>query len=211
MRVGCSLWNVAGPTALEQARRLVTGGVELFHWDRADGIFAPAGGFQPAVASAITADTQTRAEAHLMVADPLAEVDQWCEFCELVVIPVEVDAHRAAIRRIEQRGRIPGVAISPTTPLTALAGLAGLATLVMSVHPGQAGAKPDPLIADRLASLERSALLGVDGGLTLDLAQDLRRAGATWVAVGTALVQAEDPATWLAALRRDVDDDYRRN
>ena len=197
MRVGCSLWNVAGSSAGEHARRLVDAGVDLFHWDRADGIFAPAGGFTAEEAAQISLETGTRAEAHLMLADPLSEVDQWCEFCDLIAVPVEVSTHVDAIRRIEKLGRQAAVVISPSTALANLSHVSGLATLVMSITPGMAGSSCHPDTFPRLTALSDRPLLGVDGGITADLLPKLKRAGAGWIAVGTALVNSGDPGAWL--------------
>ncbi|MCL2785094.1 MAG: hypothetical protein FWD55_06610 [Propionibacteriaceae bacterium] len=201
MRIGCSLWNVSQDSPLDHARRLVDAGVDLFHWDRADGIFAKAGGYTADTAAEICSQTGTRAEAHLMVADPLREIDAWCEFCELVVVPVESEDHLAAIRRIENRGRQAAIVISPDTDLSALDHLCHIPTLVMSITPGYAGSQPRPETLTRLAALRDRPLLGIDGGMTADLLPSAAQAGANWVAVGTALVHAEDPAAWLRLAR----------
>jgi len=197
MRVGCSLWNVAGEYALDHAKRLTAAGVNLFHWDRTDGVFAAAGGFTAAEASSISSQTGTRSEAHLMLTDPLAEVDQWCEFCELVAVPVEVDTCRAAIRRIEKRGCQAAVAISPRTSLAALADYVSLAVLLMAITPGLAGSPPDPNVFARAAALRDHPLRGIDGSMTTELFPAAIQAGVGWISVGTALVSAPDPAEWL--------------
>ncbi|QNN48945.1 hypothetical protein H9L10_11805 [Phycicoccus endophyticus] len=114
--VAGSLWSVPAadrPPALE---RLGAAGLRRLHWDRSDGRFAAAGGFTAAEALTLTEATGMAAEAHLMVTDPVAEVDPWTEFCDLVVVHAEAPGWQQALERVLGRGCRPGLAISPLTP-----------------------------------------------------------------------------------------------
>ncbi|MDR0488507.1 MAG: hypothetical protein LBG99_03765 [Propionibacteriaceae bacterium] len=204
MRVGSSLWNVAGSHAREHARRLVDAGVTVFHWDRSDGIFAHGGGFTSYEAGSIAEEVGVSSEAHLMMSDPYPEIDQWCEFCEMIVVHVEVESHMEAIRRIEQRGRQPAIAICPSTPLDALDHLPNLPILVMAITPGHAGGSWHTKTIDRLSMLSTRGLIGVDGGITLEHIPRIREAGSHWIAVGTALVNHPDPQSWLRLAQMDT-------
>jgi len=197
VRLGCSLWNVARADPGQEARRLSYAGVRLFHWDRTDGSFAPSGGYTAENASFITTNLALRAEAHLMMTDPRPEIDQWCEFCELVIVPIEIDVCHDAIRRIEKRGVQAGVAISPMTPLPSLTEIHGLPVLCMSVPPGRAGSSFLPTTYARVRALRHLFYCGVDGGITADCIAPLREAGASWIVVGTDLLNAPDPRAWL--------------
>ena len=133
-----------------------------------------------------------------MVTDPLVHVDAWTDLCELVIVHVEADGWASAVERVQARGRRAGVAISPRTPLATIDAVRDdVAVLVMSITPGHAGATFEPATLDRLALLSGRSQLGVDGGVTLDLARACADHGATWVVSGSALCGCADPASWL--------------
>ena len=78
--VAGSLWSVAMEERLQAAQRLRAAGLRRLHWDMSDGRFAHPGGFTAPDALALTEATGLAAEAHIMAADPLKEVDAWTEF-----------------------------------------------------------------------------------------------------------------------------------
>ncbi|MDR3069790.1 MAG: hypothetical protein LBU38_02105 [Propionibacteriaceae bacterium] len=199
MRIAVSLWNQAGKDAPTAATRLHQAGAGIFHWDRSDGGFCTPGGFTWQEASTIAQQLGSRSEAHLMLSDPLKEVDPWCDFCELVAVHLESNDALGAIRRIARRGVRPAIAISPQTPISLLPNTfsAEIAILVMSVVPGLAGSSFLPDSYQRIRDLSPRAMIGVDGSVTLARLLLLEEAGASWVAVGTDLVNAADPALWL--------------
>ncbi|MDR2380428.1 MAG: hypothetical protein LBE08_04520 [Bifidobacteriaceae bacterium] len=199
MRLACSLWNAAGPGALAEARRMVAAGVDLFHWDRSDGTMASPGGFTAAEARGIGLGVGAAAEAHLMLARPMEELDLWLEFCELVVVHVEATDAAAALQRIEAAGRCGGLAVAPGTPLAALPSTYRGPVLVMSVIPGQAGGAFQAGTAARVAALAPRGLVGVDGAVTLERWADLRRSGARWAVSGTDLLARPNPPAWREA------------
>jgi ribulose-phosphate 3-epimerase len=198
-RVSGSLWSVPVDRQGAEAGRLAGAGLENLHWDLADGLFARSGGFDPDTARQLTEQTGVRAEAHLMVVDPLRHVDAWTAFCEIVVVHVEARYCEAALRRIERRGARPAVALSPGTPTSGLPSR-DLDVLVMSVEPGCGGAAFIPGTYERIRSLVGPRLLGVDGGVGAAEARQSRAAGANWIVSGTALLRAEDPAEWIATI-----------
>ena len=205
-RVAVSLWSVPEPDQRDTLDTLCTAGLRHVHWDLTDGVFAAAGGFPAERARAITAERALRAEAHLMVTDPLAHVDAWTDFCELVVVHAEAPGHRAALRRIEKRGAKPALALSPGTPTTVVPSVE-LAVLVMSIVPGQAGSTFMPSALDTVATLRRGAaerLIGLDGGVKQEHIEPARDAGASWLISGTDLTGAPDPAAWLAHARAQI-------
>ncbi|MTV24842.1 hypothetical protein FTX61_05335 [Nitriliruptoraceae bacterium ZYF776] len=204
VRTAGSLWSVPVEAQADVLRAAHAAGLRHVHWDLADGEFAPAGGFDVERAAELTAPLEGLvAEAHLMVARPLTVVDAWTELCDLVVVHAEVPEAAAACRRIEARGARPGLAVRLGTPLAPLVS-AELPVLTMSIEPGHAGSRFDPLALTRLRTLRDGSapdrLLGVDGGVTDTLARDALDAGASWVVSGTSLFGADDPAAWLAAV-----------
>lgn len=197
IRVAGSLWSVPYEQLRETAERLVTAGLQVWHWDRADGTVGPPGGFSARTARELTASTRIRAEAHLMLIDPLREIDAWAAFCELIVVHSRSPRWQEAHARIRANGVQPGLAISPDEPIPQ--DLApDVAVLIMTVSPGHAGAC---FLAHRLALLgdiPRHPLRGVDGSVDLERGLRARSHGANWLISGTALTSTADPAQWLS-------------
>lgn len=195
-RVSASLWSVPVADLDREALRLADAGLRTWHWDRADGTLGPAGGFTAAEARRLAELTGLASEAHLMLADPLAELDEWIEFCEVVVVHASCSGAAEALERVAAAGRRGALAFSPGDPLEQHAA-SGIDALVMSVDPGHGGATFLPESLDRIAQLAPGReRVGVDGGVTADLARDARSAGATWIVSGTALLA--DPPAFLA-------------
>lgn len=199
--VAASLWSTPPDRLADEAVRLAAAGLTRWHWDVSDGVFAAPGGFDPDTVSRLSHLTGLPGEAHLMVCDPLAEIDAWTAVCDTVIVHVEAAGWATAVSRIRAAGRRAGVAISPSTPLSTLDDLPpDVAVLVMSITPGQAGSTFLPSTLSRLDALGSRAGaggLGVDGGMTLDHAHDCAAHRATWVVSGSALCGAPDPAAWL--------------
>ncbi|MFY1637828.1 hypothetical protein ACN27F_31910 [Solwaraspora sp. WMMB335] len=202
LRVAGSLWSADRARVGEEAARLAAAGLRHVHWDVTDGDFAVTGGFEPALAGALTVSTGVLAEAHLMVRQPLRHVDAWTEFCDVVTVHVEATGWQAAVDRIVRRGRTPAVAVSPGTAMSTVDALpARVGVLVMCVEPGNAGGAFRPRSGERVRDQRGRALLGVDGAVTATRAAELAGAGATWVVSGTDLLRAADPAAWLTTVR----------
>lgn len=199
--VAASLWSEPADRRGETADRLAAAGLARWHWDVSDGRFTVPGGFDPEEAGALMARTGVPGEAHLMVLDPVRHAPAWAEICRRVVVHVEAAGWRDAVALTREAGAAAAVAVSPDTPLESVVGLdPDVGVLVMSVRPGHAGAAFLPATVGRVGALAGRAALGVDGGVTRDLARECRRAGATWVVSGTDLCASPDPAGWLADL-----------
>lgn len=205
MRVAGSLWSVPSLELDGEARRLAGAGLQVWHWDCADGTIDPPGGFTADIARRLAVSTHLRSEAHLMLADPRPQILEWTEFCELIVVHVESPYWRESIEAIRSTGRRAGVAISPATVLPADLDHS-LAVLVMTVAPGHAGSE---FRADRLEVLDHTAdhqLRGVDGSIDAERAGAARDFGANWIVSGTALSRAQDPRAWLAQFAAGIDE-----
>ncbi|MCR1984343.1 hypothetical protein NSA53_19105 [Cellulosimicrobium cellulans] len=199
-RVAASFWSTPRDRVAAEADRLARAGLRTVHWDHTDGRFAAAGGFTAAEAADVTAGSGLAAEAHLMVEEPLREVDRWTDFCELVVVHAGTRGWRAALDRVRARGARAGVALSPGTGVPSVE--PGTDVLVMSITPGEAGSA---FQVDALTTVQQVVGaghdVGLDGGVTREIAPRALDAGATWLVSGTDLVASEDPRGWLSAAR----------
>lgn len=201
IEVAGSLWSVAPHERLDVALRLRDAGLRRVHWDMTDGRFAAAGGFRAPDAAVLARRTGLSAEAHIMAVRSLGEVDEWTDFCDLVIVHFESEDWAPAVDRIQRRGATPGIAVSPHTPVADVPH--DIAVLCMSVVPGQAGSAFDERTPARVAALRDASpgrRIGVDGGVRHDRLEELTRAGADWVVVGTDLA-FDRRSAWEDTLR----------
>ena len=80
--------------------------------------------------------------------------------------------------------------------------------LVMSVFPGYGGQKFIPTSLENVKKLKKFALenglnydIEIDGGVTVDNAEEIRAAGANVLVAGSAVFKAEDMACAISRIR----------
>ncbi|KAE8765944.1 hypothetical protein [Georgenia thermotolerans] len=201
LRLAASLWSVPREEQTSVATRLTQAGLTRWHWDVADGSLGNPGGFRPKEAAQLARGTGLASEAHLMLDDPASVVPDWADFCDTIVVHREARGWEEGLAAVRESGRTPAVAISPWTPISKVSELPGdVGVLVMSVPPGGAGSVFAPATLDRVAGLRGRKLLGVDGGVTRELAGRCAEHGATWLVSGTDLCGAANPAHWLSTV-----------
>lgn len=205
MRIAGSLWLVPPDKQSSALGAAAAGGLEWVHWDSADGQFAAPGGFSSDAALTLLAQVSgLSSEAHLMVTEPLPLVDQWAEFCSTIAVPFEIEDPWSSLRRIEERGVRPALAVSLETPLE-LVPAGSFDVLVMAIKPGQAGSPFNQRALDRVAKLRERGChesIGVDGGVGPEQFRALGLAGANWIVSGSSLFGADDVGAWLAQCQR---------
>lgn len=188
--------NVADFIKFVQMAKSFTDYVQI---DLMDGDFVPSTSISLAEFSHL--ETGLKSEAHLMVRDPLAYLNA-CKYfgCHMIIFHHEaVSDHQRTIDAIRRRDFKVGLAVNPETKNTAFVDLVDDVDtiLYMAVYPGFYGAPFVPEVLDKVNELRRNkpeARIGVDGGIKLDNARDVRQAGADYICVGSAIFKAEDPA-----------------
>ncbi len=143
-------------------------------------------------------------EAHLMLHRP----DTFAPYAEAgfktVIVHYESfgsEAHlEGALLSIDNLGMEPAIAINPESQVSVLrydTDTIHRFTL-MSVHPGKQGGEFLPEVIERvkeLRSIAPDAKIEVDGGVNSDNAKSLMDAGATDLAIGSALFAGDDTKT----------------
>jgi ribulose-phosphate 3-epimerase len=161
-----------------------------------DGLFVPNLTLGPMVVSAIRKATRLPLDIHLMIDEPARYIERFRQAGgDWLTIHVEADKHPhrtlAAIRALGARA---GLALNPGTPLTAAEELVDSLDLllVMSVNPGFGGQAFIESAIDKLRraralldSRRSHAELEVDGGVKLETAREVARAGASVVVAGS--------------------------
>ena len=185
---------------------------EWFHLDVMDGRFVPNISFGIPVIAAIRKATKKVCDVHLMIEEP-EKYAQAFKDAGADVLTVHVEACRHLHRNIQQikaLGMKAGVAINPHTPISAIEEIIADVDLVclMSVNPGFGGQKFIEATLPKIKQLKKiitekgsSAIIEIDGGVTLENAASIIRAGADVLVAGNTVFGAADPIDTIKQLR----------
>lgn len=197
----------------EQIQAADAGGADAIHLDVMDGVFVPNMSFGPLVVKAVAAVTKLPLDVHLMVVDPDPYLAAFASAgASIITVHVEACRHlHRTVQVINSLGCQAGVALNPSTSIEAVREIAPFVDLmlVMSVNPGFGGQKFIETTTGKLRRMRKlldelnpACDLQVDGGVYVLNIDDVVRAGANNIVVGSAVFNASaSPAENLAALR----------
>jgi ribulose-phosphate 3-epimerase len=175
----------------------------IFHFDVGDGHFIEPITMGPVVLKSIAPLIHRVGgviDCHLMVDNPEHHFPQIEEAGgDSVTFHVEVsDEPWNTIKAARELGLGVGVAFNPETDVERAveAALGADLALCMSIHPGYSGQEFLPDSLQRIRGLRKelpsSLFVQVDGGITLENAAEVRKAGADLIVAGTAIFGMED-------------------
>jgi len=193
----------------EALKLLEQAGGCVVHVDVMDGRFVPNITLGMPVVASLRKETRLPLDCHLMIVEPLKYATEFVNSgADWVSVHQEADPHlHRTLAAIRAAGAKAGVVLNPGTPVETLVDLVGDFdfVLLMSVNPGFGGQSFIPRVLDKVRRLdalrtERQTpfFIQVDGGVGLDSAQELVRAGADVLVAGNAVFKAPDP---LRAIR----------
>ncbi len=185
----------------EEVTQALEAGVRWIHVDIMDGHFVPnlSMGSQVVRSLRPIADKfDALLHVHLMVEEPEQYLADFVRAgANSVSIHVETCPHlHRTIQEIRALGARAGVALNPATPLLALQEILSEVdfVLIMSVEPGFGGQEFIPSSLDKIVRLRRvlterglRVQIAVDGGIHVQTAGPVARAGATVLVAGSAI------------------------
>ncbi|MDQ3191019.1 MAG: ribulose-phosphate 3-epimerase [Bacteroidota bacterium] len=185
---------------------------DLFHVDIMDGVFVPNISFGFPVVKAIKKHAKKPLDVHLMIVEPEKYIQAFKQAgADILTVHIEASTHlHRTISEIKAAGMQAGVAINPHTSVSLLQDVIADIDLVciMSVNPGFGGQKFIQNTYNKIKQLKAmiistnsSAKIEIDGGVDLNNALELIKAGADVLVAGNTVFSSPDPVKTIAQLK----------
>lgn len=191
----------------EDRLSIVEGFVDRVQIDYVDGFFSPE--VSCCEAKLIRSiDTDVSLEVQLMVVDPISQVDAWADagVDRIIGHIEEMDDQVAFVEKVSGLGLNVGLALNLEThpremELDLIKSID--VVLLMAHEVGVGGEDLDPAIYKKIEyirDLNDDIDIEVDGGVSLENAHELVKAGANVLAAGSAIFDAKDPRSAIEEL-----------
>ena len=186
---------------------------DWFHLDIMDGRFVPNISFGPMIVEFIRKTTTKVCDVHLMILEPEKYVEDFKKAgADMLTIHEECCVHlHRNIQQIKSLGMQCGVALNPHTPVESLKEVLDDLdmVLIMSVNPGFGGQKFIPNTLNKIRALRHminergiATKIEIDGGVTLENATAIVKAGADVLVAGNTVFKSRDPKDTIAQLKK---------
>lgn len=185
---------------------------DWLHVDIMDGMFVPNISFGPDIMAVMKRHWQRPMDVHLMIEKPERYLRQFADAgADHISVHIEACPHlHRVLEQIRQLGLKAGVALNPHTSVSLIDDVLEMTDIVtlMSVNPGFGGQKFIYQTLEKITRLRgmittrhTSTLISIDGGVGLQNAESILRAGADILIAGTSVFRAADPADAVRQLR----------
>lgn len=186
---------------------------DWYHLDIMDGRFVPNISFGMPVVEHLRKATAKTLDVHLMIVEPENYAEHFKKAgADILTVHMEACNHlHRNIQQIKALGMKAGVAINPHTSVNLLDDILGDIDLVclMSVNPGFGGQKFITQTLNKISSLKDkiiqrnlNTLIEIDGGVTLDNASGIIKAGADVLVAGSTVFNAANPQDAIYKLKQ---------
>ena len=196
----------------EEIESAADAGADYLHYDVMDGMFVPNISFGQGILKQVAARSRIPCDVHLMIEQPERYVESFAKNgARIITVHAEATRHlNRALHQIRECGCLAGVSLNPHTSPDCLKYVLGDfdLVLVMTVNPGFGGQKMIPACIEKVRDIKAmldaagaAAEIEVDGGVSVETAGDLVRAGASVLVAGSAFFGAKDRKSYAAALK----------
>ena len=186
---------------------------DWFHVDVMDGRFVPNISFGLPIIQHIKKVATKNLDVHLMIVEPEKyAADFKAAGADILTVHIEACHHlHRNIQQIKNLGMKAGVAVNPHTSITLLDDILEDIDLVclMSVNPGFGGQKfiqntlhKISKLKDRIIQRNLNVLIEIDGGLTVENASSIIKAGADVLVAGNTVFKSTNPKEIIATLKQ---------
>jgi len=196
-----------------EIKKVENAGAEMIHIDVMDGHFVPNITIGPLIVKAVRKATKLPLDVHLMIANPDKYIPDFAK-AGADIITIHAEASKSLdqdIELIKQNNVKPGVVLNPDTPVEKIFHILDKVAMVllMSVNPGFEGQKFMPEVLTKIKALKSeinkqklNVDIEVDGGISLETAPKVVKAGANVLVAGSAIFYAQDPQEVIAGMRK---------
>ena len=185
---------------------------DWYHLDVMDGKFVPNISFGPMIVQQICSLTKKYCDVHLMIEEPEKYVEAFKNAgAHNITVHLEACKHlHRNIQQIKTLGIHVGVAVNPHTPVETLSDIINDIDLVclMSVNPGFGGQAFIPNTLSKIRQLHQliqtknsEAKIEIDGGVTLENAAEILKAGADVLVAGNTVFKSANPLQTISELK----------
>lgn len=148
-------------------------------------------------------------DVHLMVENPINEIEKY-KGAEIITFHIEAVKNDLqaleVIKRIRELGAKVGISIRPTTAVSSLTKFLDMIdlVLVMTVEPGYGGQKLIVETLNKVTGLRKNGfnkLIEVDGGVTVENAEEVKKTDVDIIVAGTAIFVADNENEVIELIR----------
>ncbi len=213
--IGVSIDPVPDNQLISYLKEMQNYKIDYIHCDVMDGNFVANSTYDYNYVDVLNKKTIIPLDVHLMIEHPEKVIDKYIEAgANILTVHYESYLTRKLLVKdldhIREKGALAGVAICPGTDINNIVDFLDHCdvVLVMSVVPGQSGQSFLESTLLKISLLDKirkqfnfKFILAVDGGITPEIADQIKALGADMIVSGTSIYQAENRKHTIRQMR----------